>query len=293
VINATFAAGARPVLAEIDERTSNIDASKVEDLITERTKSIVVQHMYALPADIDPLRRLAEGYDLVLIEDCAQSLGARYKGARIGSIGVFGFASVGQKIITVYGPGGILFTHSKDLARRVSCLRDQGHVREENISFIRSRADDWYGMSVPGFQFHMPEAMSAIGRMQVPMIDKWNSQRRKNAALYTAILGDASLPVQLPVEPEWATPAYLHYVIKVDGRDKLRDHLSAAGIETKRIYPIPIHFQPPVKKVTGYKAGDFPVAERDAARVLALPVGIHMTEEMITYVAEEVIRFYK
>ena len=128
----------------------------------------------------------------------------------------------------------------------------------------------------------------------IDKIDDWNRKRYENAKMYSALLGKAALPIQLPSEPAWAEPAYCHYVIKVesDRRRQLMHYLYSQGIETKCHYPKAIHEQRPIGEATGHKTGDFPIAERDASRVISLPVGLHMTLETIKYVVDKVEEYF-
>jgi len=145
-----------------------------------------------------------------------------------------------------------------------------------------------------GSNLKLPEVLAAIVRTQIDKIDEWNRKRHENAKMYTELFGKASLPIQLPPEPAWAEPAYCHFVIKVesDSRRQLMHYLYSQGIEAECHYPTAIHEQRPIGEASGYKAGDFPIAERDASRVISLPVGLHMTAGKIQYVVDKVEEYF-
>jgi len=290
VVNVAMTLGARPVFAEIDEDTSNIAPDALEDVITDRTKAIVVLHYYALPADMDPIMQTASKSGIPVIEDCCQTLGARYKGARVGSIGTCGFTSFSRKIVNSFGGGGMVYTDDEELARRMLLLRGQGRRPEARGDVI-----DWYDQVMVGSNLKLAEVMVAIVRTEIDKIDDWNRKRHENAKMYSALFGKAALPIQLPFEPAWAEPAYCHYVIKVpsNSRRELMQYLYSQGIEAKCHYPKASHEQLPVEEAGGCKTGDFPIAERDASRVMSLPVGLHMTPDKIRYVVDKVEEYFK
>jgi dTDP-4-amino-4,6-dideoxygalactose transaminase len=292
VLAAVVKLGATPVFVEAEADTGNIRTDAIEAAITPRTRAIVPLHNYGFPCDMDPLNAIAAAHGLSVVEDAAHAMGAEYKGRPAGGLGRVGFFSFSGKMITVFGPGGVAITNDRQLAEDISSLRDQGRSRAEEISFIRRRDHLWYDQKWVGYNMHLTEVSAGLGRVQLRMLPEFIARRRENAAHLTRRFTDAALPVALPPARPWAKPCYLHYVIFTTERDGLREHLRSRGIETSIHYPAPLHLMEPVMKQYGTRAGQFPVAERLCRENLSLPVGPHMTPEMLDRVADEVTAFF-
>jgi dTDP-4-amino-4,6-dideoxygalactose transaminase len=285
--------GARPVFVEADPQTGNILPEAVAAAVTPRTRVVVPIHMYGFPCDMDPLLETARKHRVFVLEDAAHALGAEYKNRPAGALGDAGFFSFSGKMITVFGPGGGLVTDDQQLAEDVSSLRDQGRLRDAQISFIRRTDASWYDQKWIGYNMHLSELSAALGRIQLRMLPAFIAHRRKAAAYYTRRLGDAGVPLTRPPERPWANPAYLHYAVWTPHRDRLADYLRAQDIEAGVFYPRPLHLLEPVQARYGTRLGQFPTAERLCRETLSLPVGPHMTEAMLERVADGVIAFFK
>jgi len=292
VLAAVVKAGATPVFVEAEPDTANLIPAGVAAAVTPRTRAVVPLHAYGFPCDMDAVNEAAARHKLAVVEDAAHALGAEYKGRPVGGLGTVGFLSFSGKMITVFGPGGVALTNDRALAEGIASLRDQGRIRGEDISFIRRRDASWYDQKWIGYNMHLTEICAALGRIQLRMLDGFLAKRRAAASYYTARFRDAGLPLQLPASRPWANPSYLHYVVWTPHRDMLRAHLGERGIEASIHYPAPLHLMQPVRERYGTKAGQFPTAERLCRENLSLPVGPHMTPEMLERVAEGVVDFF-
>ena len=270
---AVSTAGATPVFVDADPVSYNIDVSKLEAAITERTRAILPVHLYGQSADLDPIFEIAERRGLVVIEDAAQAHGARYKGRRVGGLGRAGcFSFYPGKNLGAYGEGGAVVTNDAEVARRVRLLRDHGSERK-------------YHHEVVGYNFRLEGIQGAVLGVKLPYLDKWNELRREHAARYNELLRDSTLT--LPQEMPYAEHVYHLYVVQTDNRDALQKTLGEAGVQTGIHYPIPIHRQPAYESLN-YKAGDFPEAESQASRVLSLPMFPELSDEQMKRVAEAI-----
>ncbi|MFQ5612754.1 MAG: DegT/DnrJ/EryC1/StrS family aminotransferase [Anaerolineae bacterium] len=271
--NAVRYTGATPVLVDSEAETWNIDPAAVAAAITPRTRALIPVHLYGHPADMDPLRALADEHGLYLIEDAAEAHGARYKGQRAGGLGhaaIFSF--YGNKIITT-GEGGIVVTDDQDLAERCFFLENQA----------RSPENPYWHPAV-GFNYRMTNLQGALGLAQLERIEEFIAIRKRNAALYLQCL--AGVPgLTLPPHADWAENVYWMFTVLVeDGygpdRDTLRRLLHERGIETRPVFH-PIHTLPP------YANGlSLPVAEAIGARGINLPSGATLTPAQIEIVCD-------
>jgi dTDP-4-amino-4,6-dideoxygalactose transaminase len=272
-------AGAMPVPVEPDERTYNIDPTRIEQAITLRTKAILVVHLYGQPADMDPINALAQQYGIKVIEDAAQGHGARYKGRRTGSLrDATGFSFYPGKNLGAIGDGGVVTTNDPELAERIRVLRNYG-------SRIK------YHNEVTGFNSRLDELQAALLRVKLTRLDEWNERRRHVAAQYVQSLS-GQRELILPFVPEWAEPVWHLFVIRHKQRDALQKSLADAGVCTMIHYPIPPHLQPAYEDHK-FTVGDFPISERLAREVLSLPIGPHLVERDIRTLTEEVTRASK
>jgi dTDP-4-amino-4,6-dideoxygalactose transaminase len=263
-------AGARPVLVDIERDYWTIDPALVERAITPRTKAIVPVHLYGQPADMDPILDIARRRRLVVIEDAAQSHGAEYKGRRCGSMGQLGcFSFYPGKNLGAYGEGGAVVTSDPALAARVRVLRSWG---EETRYEHRYR----------GFNYRMDAMQGAILGVKLRHLDAWTDARRRHAAEYARLLEGAQ--VELPLERPGCRHVYHVFALRLDDRDGWRTRLHDAGVQTGVHYPIPVHVQPAFRDL-GYKAGDFPVSEDLAGRVLSVPMFPELTSGQIAQIA--------
>lgn len=278
--NAIRYTGASPVFIDSEYRTWNIDPEAITAAITPRTRAIIAVHLYGQPADMDPLRAIADDHGLLLLEDAAEAHGAYYKGRRAGSLGdaaIFSF--YGNKIITT-GEGGIIVTNNKAWADRAFFLENQGRY-----------ADNPYWHPELAFNYRMTNIQAAIGLAQLERIDELLAIRRRNAAHYNQRL--AGIPgLGLPPQLDWADNVFWMYSVIVHDefgleRDELRARLRAAGIDTRPFF-YPIHTLPM------YSTGQtLPVAEDLGRRGLNLPSGATLTADQIDYICDMLLKIHK
>jgi dTDP-4-amino-4,6-dideoxygalactose transaminase len=263
-------AGATPVFVDADPVSYGIDVNRIETAITERTRAIIPVHLYGQSADLEPIFDIATRHNLIVIEDAAQAHGSEYKGNRVGALGRAGcFSFYPGKNLGAYGEGGAVTTNDEGVARQVRLLRDHGSARK-------------YHHDIIGYNFRLEGMQGAVLGVKLKHIDRWNNMRREHAARYKELLEDSG--VGLPREMEYARHIYHLYVIQTEDRDALQTTLNEAGVQTGIHYPIPIHLQP-AYAFLGHKTGDFPETERQARRVLSLPMFPEMTNEQIEKVA--------
>ncbi|MRW84529.1 aminotransferase class I/II-fold pyridoxal phosphate-dependent enzyme [Pseudoduganella sp. FT26W] len=257
--------GAQPVPVEPVESTYNIDPARVEAAITARTKAIIAVHLYGQPADMQPLKAIAERHGLKLIEDAAQAHGARYHGAVAGQLGdAAAFSFYPGKNLGALGDGGAVTTNDEALATRLRTYRNYG-------SKVK------YYNEVPGYNSRLDELQAALLAVKLPALDGDNQRRRAIAALYQQQLAGIDGLV-LPQVPAWAEPVWHLYVVRHRQRDALAKALAEQGIGTIVHYPVPPHLQPAYAD-QGYREGDFPLAEAIHREVLSLPIGPTMSDE--------------
>jgi len=277
-------AGGIPVFVDVEEKTYNIDVSKIEETITEKTKALIVVHLYGHPCDMDPIVEICEKHGLFLIEDCAQSHGATYKGKKTGTkgkkTGTFGdvacFSFYPTKTMGVGGEGGMIVTNNEEIAKKARMFVNSG----------RGEIKDRY--EVLGYNYRMNEIQAAFGRVQLKKLDALNKRRREIAAFYAKNL-DPKV-VTTPVEEPYAKRIYTYYVVRSKNRDRLQKYLENEGIQSAVHYPIPIHLQSVYLK-NGFKEGDFPVTERIVKEILTIPFFPDLTKEQLKYICETVNSF--
>jgi dTDP-4-amino-4,6-dideoxygalactose transaminase len=277
--SAVSALGAKPVFADIRPETYNIDPAQLERRVTPRTRAIVVVHLYGLAADMDPIVAFARAHKLPVIEDNAQAIGAAYKGRRTGSLGDAACISFyPTKNLGAYGDAGMAVTNSAETAARLRTLRNHGQTAK-------------YVSSEPGWNSRLDEIQAAILRVKLRYLAEWQRARQANAAEYNRLLGE--IPgVMTPIAPENYEHVYHQYTIRVERRDALQQFLTERKIGSAVYYPLPLHLQPLYASL-GYKAGDFPHAERAAQEVLSLPMYPELRREQIARVAESVLEFLR
>ena len=274
--SAIASTGARPVLVDVDPQTYNIDASRLETAITERTRAIIAVHLYGRPADMDPILDIAGQHRLMVIEDACQAHGARYKGRRVGSLGhAAAFSFYPSKNLGAYGDGGMVVTGCEGVAESVRLLRNHGQ-REK------------YHHQVRGYNHRLDTLQAAVLRVKLGHLDEWNAARREHARLYGKLL--AGSPVITPLEVDHAESVYHLYVVRVGARDALQAYLRGKGIATGIHYPIPIHLQAAFHEL-GHAHGSFPTAEECADQILSLPMYAELTADSMEYVVEAILDF--
>ena len=269
--------GALPVPVDSEPDTWNVDVALIEPALTERTRALIPVHLFGHPVDMDPLLELARERDLVVIEDCAESHGATYKGRMTGSLGHMGcFSFYANKIITT-GEGGMVVTDDDALAERLRLLR--------NLAFTKPR----FLHEEAGFNFRMTGYQAAMGLAQLRRIDDILAAKRRVAETYDRLLADVP-GIRGPVERDWARNVYWMYAIAVEdefplGRDELMTALRERGIDTRTAF-CPMNLQPFLRRLPGFRAEPCPVAERIWETGMYLPSSTTLTEAELATVAE-------
>ena len=257
--------GAKPVFVDIDENTFNMDASKLEAAITPKTKAIIPVHLYGQPCDMETIMKIAKKYNLYVIEDCCQAIGATFNGKPVGSFGDIGcFSFFPTKNIGAFGDGGMVVTNSTYLADRIVALRNHGGA-------IRYHHDEI------GVNSRLDEIQAAVLCVKLPYLNEWTNKRRANAYKYNELLKDVK-EVVTPRELDGAKCVYHQYTIEIPNRDAVHKYLQEHGVGAMLYYPIPLHLQK-VHAYLGGKLGDLPVTEEKTTRVLSLPMFPELTEE--------------
>jgi dTDP-4-amino-4,6-dideoxygalactose transaminase len=273
--------GATPVFVDIDPETYNIDPTQIELRITNKTRAILPVHLYGQPAAMERILNIAKKHNLKVVEDCAQALGAEYKGKKVGSLGDAGCLSFfPSKVLGAYGDGGMVVTNNPEIAETVRILRVHG-----------SKAS--YQHVLHGFNSRLDALQAAILSVKLKRLDKWNELRRNKAALYTELLSRID-GIELPHSERHAKSSCNYYTIRLRGsrlsRGELRKHLESKGIQTMVYYPLSLHLQE-VYKYLKHKSGDFPCSEQAQEQVLTLPMYPELSEEQIEKVVEAIRKF--
>ena len=298
---------AKPVLAEIDPVTFNIDPADIKRKITKKTKAIIPVHLYGQSAAMDEIMEIAKTNKLKVIEDAAQAIGAQFKDERkvgtIGDIGCYSFFP--SKNLGCFGDGGLVVTNDDELAKKLKIMRVHG-------------AEPKYYHKVIGGNFRLDAIQAAVISIKLPSLAKWSEKRRRNAESYNKAFVKARLsespgritfnqrnsvlipkavykPEKGPQPGEVATMVNYHiynqYIIRVAKRDELRQFLAENNISTEIYYPVPFHLQECFSDL-GYKLGDFPYAEEAANTSIALPIYPELGKEQIDYVVNKIREFF-
>jgi dTDP-4-amino-4,6-dideoxygalactose transaminase len=270
-------AGATPVLCDVDEATATIDVADAQRRVTPRTKAIIPVHLYGQPADMGAVLQLAERFDLKVIEDNAQAIGARWKNTHLGTIGGLGcFSFYPGKNLGAAGEGGLVVTNDDELAARVRCLGNHGQ---------RER----YVHTDIGFNYRMDGVQGAILSRKLKRLDAWTERRRQLAARFQA--GLAGLPLELPVV-RFGDHVWHLFVVRTPRRKELREHLARANIETGLHYPIPCHRQPCLQHLQ-MDRNSYPQSDRWTRELLSLPLFYGMTDAQVDRVIDSIHEFFR
>lgn len=268
--------GATLVFVEPDIRTFNIDPTRIEAVITSRTKAIMPVHLYGQACNMDPIMQIAKKYNLYVIEDCAQAHGATYKGKKIGSFGdVAGFSFYPGKNLGALGDAGAVVSDNEELIKKVRALGNYG-------------SDYKYHHIYKGNNSRLDELQAAFLRAKLPLLEKMNEERRRIAKLY--LEGIKNPLIELPYVIEGAVPVWHIFGIRCKRRNELEKYLNDSGIGTNKHYPIPMHLQECYRDL-GYKKGDFPIAEAISDTELSLPMYYGLTDDEVRYVIEKINMF--
>ena len=263
--------GAKPVFVDIDEKTYNIDAFKIEEKITNKTKAIIPVSLYGQPVDIDAIQNIADKHNLKVIIDGAQSFGATYKGktdSNLGDISTTSFFPA--KPLGCFGDGGAVFTNDDALAEKIKSLRVHGQSKRYHHKYI-------------GMGGRMDTIQCAVANVKLKHYKKDLSLRQEVAEKYMQAFAGKDLV--LPFVAKERTSAWAQYSVRVKNRDEVQAKLKEAGIPTAVHYPMPLHLQEAFEYL-GYKQGDFPISERVSEEIMSLPMNPYMTDEEIKYIAK-------
>ncbi len=276
-VGAIARTGATPVFVDICPDTYCIDASCIEEKITPRTKAIIPVHLYGQMANMTQIMEIAECHHLVVIEDCAQAIGAEWNGHRAGSLGHYGCLSFfPSKNLGCFGDAGAVLTQDAERAQKLGFFRNHGMNPKYYHKFV-------------GGNFRMDALQAAVLSVKLPHLDEWTAQRQANAAKYKTLFSQTA-GIKLPTSaPEANRHVCNQYVIRIlDGkRQMVWDGLKAAGIGCDVYYPVPLHLQECFRAL-GYREGDFPESERAARETLAIPIYPDLSEEQLAYVADTI-----
>jgi perosamine synthetase len=267
--NSILFTGAKPVFADIDESSYNIDPALIQRKITSRTKAMLPVHLYGNPCDMERIMEIAARHKLIVIEDACQAHGASIKGKKVGSYGTGCFSFYPTKNMTT-AEGGMITTDDDEIAERARLIRHHGESR-------------LYYHEVPGYNFRMTELQAALGLVQLEKLAEWTRKRTENATYLTEHLDN----VITPRVKEGYVHVYHQYTIRVKGdRDEAMRKLAEAGIGSRVYYPLPIHQQPLYRQL-GFK-DSLPLAERMSKEVLSIPVHPALTQEELDKIVSEV-----
>jgi len=270
--------GAKPVFVDVEEKTMLMDPKKLEEKITNKTKAIIPVHLYGQICDMDPIIEIAKIHNLIILEDAAQAIDAEYKGKKLPIHETAILSFFPAKNLGCYGDGGAVITKNKEIAEKISKLRDHGRI-------------DKYNSDIIGYGERLDALQAAILDVKLKHLKAWTEKRRDNAYKYNKLLKNTKT-IQTPIEEKHSKHVYYMYEIRTKKRDQLMEFLGKKEISTGIHYPILLHLQP-VLKYLGYKKGDFPIAEKAAQEILSIPIYPELTEEQISYVTDFINEFEK
>ncbi len=265
-----------PVFVDIDPFTYNLNPQQIEKKITLKTKAIMPVHLFGQCADMDPILEVAKKYSLKVVEDAAQSIGAKYKEKKAGSMGDAGcFSFYPSKNLGGAGDGGMIVTNDPDLAEKLRLLRTHGSKTK-------------YFNTIVGYNSRLDTLQAAILKVKLKYLDSWHEKRRNNAAYYDKSFEGMNLVT--PKAESYNYHIYNQYTIAVNNREKLKEHLAQNQIGYDTYYPLPLHLQKCFEDL-GYKNGDLPNSEKKALEVLSLPIYPELTRKEQDYVIEKIKEF--
>lgn len=271
---------ARPVFVDIRPDTFNLDEQQLEAAITSRTRAIMPVHLFGVPANMDVVLEIARRYDLAVIEDAAQAIGARWKERRVGSLGTCGcFSFFPSKNLGGAGDGGMITTNDPQLAQRLRTLRVHGARKK-------------YRYDLLGINSRLDALQATILRVKLRYLENWTTGRRRNAENYRELFAKYDLRLALPCSPANSFHVYNQYSIRAPRRDELQSYLRDRGISTEVYYPSPLHVEPAFAYL-GYRNGDFQNAERCCREVLSLPIYPELTLDCQRAIVATIASFYQ
>jgi dTDP-4-amino-4,6-dideoxygalactose transaminase len=277
--------GLKPVLVDISEDTFNIDASRLQEAITGRTRAIVPVHLFGQCAHMEPILATAREHDLFVIEDAAQAIGAEYvfsdgtrkKAGTLGSIGTTSFFP--SKNLGCYGDGGALFTRDEILAEKLKALVNHGMIKRYHYEYV-------------GVNSRLDTLQAAILRVKLKQLDRYHHARQQAADFYDRAFA-GSEAIQVPVRSDFSTHVFHQYTLRIpaDSRDALRQYLQEQGVPSMIYYPVPLHLQNAYSDL-GYRRGAFPNTEQASEEVLSLPMHTELDTEQLEHITSRVLNFF-
>jgi UDP-2-acetamido-2-deoxy-ribo-hexuluronate aminotransferase len=273
--------GAKPVYVDIDPKTFNIDPDRIEAAITPRTKAIIPVHLYGQAADMDPIMAVARKYNLRVIEDAAQALGAAYKGRKVCTFGDISCISFfPSKNLGAFGDAGMVVTDDASLAEKMRMIILHG-------SKVR------YYHEILGVNSRLDTLQAVILSAKLKYLDQWNAARRKAATRYNELLSAIpATPATVPFVSPLCDHIFHQYTLRVPKRNELAEHLKQRGIPHAIYYPVPLHLQKAFA-LAGKGKGDFPVTEQACDEVLSLPMHTELTDEQLVFITQAIKEFYE
>ena len=283
-VGAIVRAGAKPVFADIDPVTFNIDPAKIAEKITPKTRAIIPVHLFGQAADMDPIVALAKEHNLFIIEDACQAIGAEYKGKRVGTFAEYGaFSFFPSKNLGCFGDGGAVSCDSEERAKLLKIFRNHGQSKTYIHEYV-------------GGNFRIDAIQAAILSIKLRSLDEWSSARQKNAAVYRELFAASGIGEEI-VLPQTASYSVRHIynqfciLVKNGKRDALKQHLLDNGVGCAVYYPLSLHLQECFKELGG-KPGDYPESEKASGEILALPIFGELSADQLQYVVDTIAKFY-
>ena len=276
--NTILFTGAKPVFADINPETFTIDPESALNKINNKTKAIILVHLYGHPCDMKPFLEIASDHKLYIIEDASQAHGATYENKKVGRIGDIGVFSLYATKNMTTGEGGVVTTNNPELNRRIRLIMNHGQEGKYNHVEL-------------GYNFRMPDILAAMGIVQLRRLDTLNDIRRRNANTYNNLLNMLK-EVKTPYEADNVKHVYHQYVIKAEDRDGLKKYLYEEGIQTDIHYPKPIYKQKLYIKL-GYGNLNLVNSEEAARKVLSIPVHPLLTKRDLYNIANKIIQYYE
>ena len=277
-VSAIVATGATPVFVDIDPKTYLMDATKLEEKVTSRTRCIIPVHLYGQCVDMDQIQRIADKNKLYVLEDCAQSTGSKWNGKIAGSMSdLAAFSFYPTKVLGAYGDGGMIVTNSAELSEKLKMLRMYGIKKD-------------YYSEFPGYNSRLDELQAAILRSKLKNIDYYIKRRQEIAAEYNKAL--KTTPLTLPFRDEKADHTYYLYVCRHSKRDEIIEFLKEQNIFVNVSYRYPVHTMTGFKDL-GHKEGDFPVTEKCSDEIFSIPVYPEFSEQDQTRVIQALQAFFE
>lgn len=286
--------GATPVFVDIEENTFNMNAKLIEEKITSKTKAIIPVHIFGYPCDMDIINKIAKKYNLFVVEDACQAIGAIYKGKKVGSISdIACFSFFPTKNLGCAGDGGMVTTKNNIIAEKIMALRNHGsgEIGRKVANCINMGQDnkilegyEKYYHYLIGYNSRLDEIQAAILNVKIKYLDEWNEKRREIAKEY-----NKKLYMYHPTKVDTdIKPVYHMYVLKMKDRNKVINRLKSCGITCGVYYPVPLHMQNVYSNLQ-YKYGELPIAEKVSNLVIALPIFPELTKEEQDYIIKHVI----